>query len=202
MKNCMAIVQKINLTINPMNKSSAYKYILCLILSLTLCLAFCACGGDEASESGGASGSAGAPSSAGSHVAGGAEANYGVKAKVENDLDDPEAEDLFISAVKNAVPEDYPDITIGEAYDNYFSDPEWRAFESEGASDGGIEYVVEFTGGCIYEDAEAEALIQFTFDPELEGFQATFFSLDGKPMDFRDLNAVSEIAYYQLSGEA
>ena len=193
----MAMVQKINLTINPMNKSSAYKYILCLILSLTLCLAFCACGGDEASESGG-----GASGSAGAHVAGGAEAKYGVKAEVENALDDPGVEDLFISAVKNAVPEDYPDITIGEAYDNYFSSPAWRAFESAGAADGGIEYVVEFTGGCIYEDAEAEALIQFTFDPELEGFQATFFSLDGEPMDFRDLNAVSEIAYYLLSGEA
>ena len=53
----------------------------------------------------------------------------------------------------------------------------------------------------MYQDAEAQALIQFTFDPELEGFEATFFSLDGNPMEFRDLNAVSEMAFYQLSEE-
>ena len=114
-------------------------------------------------------------------------------------MDNPE---LFINAVKNAVPEDYPDITIGEAYDDYFSAPEWSAFE--GASsyyDDTIEYVVEFKGGCIYKEAEAEALIQFTFDPEFEGFEATYFALDGEPMEFRDLNAVSEIAFYQLSQE-
>lgn len=179
-----------------MIKIRPHKSILCLILSLALCLAFCACGGTEAAEP--------SETPAGSHVSGGFEEgqNYGVKAEVVNPLDDPKAEELFIDAVKNAVPEDYPDITIGEAYDNYFSAPEWSAFE--GASsyyDDTIEYVVEFKGGCIYKEAEAEALIQFTFDPELEGFEATFFSLDGEPMEFRDLNAVSEIAYYQLSEE-
>ena len=179
-----------------MNKPAAYKSILCLILSLALCLAFCACGGKEAAEP--------SETPAGSHVSGGFEEgqNYGVKAEVVNPLDDPKAEELFIDAVRNAAPEDYPDITIGEAYDNYFSAPEWSAFE--GASsyyDDTIEYVVEFKGGCIYKEAEAEALIQFTFDPEFEGFEATYFSLDGEPMEFRDLNAVSEIAFYQLSEE-
>ena len=179
-----------------MNKPLAYKSILCLILSLALCLAFCACGGKEDAEP--------SETPTGSHVSGSFEEgqNYGVKAEVVNSLDDPKAEELFIDAVKNAVPEDYPDITIGEAYDNYFSAPEWSAFE--GASsyyDDTIEYVVEFKGGCIYKEAEAEALIQFTFDPEFEGFEATYFALDGEPMEFRDLNAVSEIAFYQLSEE-
>ena len=179
-----------------MNKPSAYKSILCLILSLAWCLAFCACGGKEAA------GSVELP--AGNHVPIEAEPkqNYGVKPEVESPLDDPEAEELFINAVRNAVPEDYPDITIGEAYDHYFGSPEWRAFE--GASsyhDDTIDYVVEFKGTCTYQGAEAQALIQFTFDPEFEGFEATFFSLDGEPMEFRDLNAVSEIAYYQLSEE-
>ena len=179
-----------------MNNHRAYKLILCLILSLALCLAFSACGGKETSET------AGTP--AGSHVSGGIEEgqNYGTKAEVVNPLDDPKGEELFINAVKNAVPEDYPDITIGEAYDHYFSSPEWSVFE--GASsyyDDTIEYVVEFRGGCIYKEAEAEALVQFTFDEEFEGFEATFFSLDGEPMSFADLNEVSEIAFYHLSEE-
>ena len=56
-----------------MNKTPAYKYILCLILSLALCLAFCACGGTEAAEP--------SETPAGSHVSGGFEEgpNYGVK---------------------------------------------------------------------------------------------------------------------------
>ena len=180
----------------PMNKTPAYKYILCLILSLALCLAFCACGGTEAAEP--------SETPAGSHVSGGFEEgqNYGVKPEVVNPLEDPKAEELFINAVRNAVPGDYPDITIGEAYENYFSSPEWSAFEGASSyDDDTIDFIVEFKGGCIYKDAEAQALIQFTFDPELEGFEATFFSLDGEPMEFRDLNAVSEIAYYQLSEE-
>ncbi len=194
--NCITVHMMIVQRKNPMNKTPAYKYILCLILSLALCLAFCACGGTEAAEP--------SETPAGSHVSGGFEEgpNYGVKPEVVNPLDDPKAEELFINAVRNAVPGDYPDITIGEAYENYFSSPEWSAFEAASSyDDDTIDFIVEFKGGCIYKDAEAQALIQFTFDPELEGFEATFFSLDGEPMEFRDLNAVSEIAYYQLSEE-
>ncbi len=185
-----------------MNKPSASKLILCIILSLALCLAFCACGGAGSAENADETPAADTP--AGSHVSSGIVQgpNYGVKAEVANLLEDPEAEELFINAVKNAVPEDYPDITIGEAYDNYFGAPEWSAFESAGSGDDGTyDYVVEFKGTCIYEDAEAQALIQFTFTPDFSGFEANFFSLDGEPMEFRDLNAVTEIAFYSLSGE-
>ncbi len=179
-----------------MIKIRTHKSILCLILSLALCLAFCACGGTGSSDS--------PEALAGSHVADGfvQGANYGVRAEILDSLESREAEELFILAVKDTAPENYPDITIGEAYDSYFSSPEWKAYEGVSSyHDDTFDYVVEFTGGCMYQDAEAQALIQFTFDPELEGFEATFFSLDGNPMEFRDLNAVSEIAFYQLSEE-
>lgn len=179
-----------------MNKTPAYKYILCLILSLALCLAFCACGGTEAAEL--------SDTPAGSHVSGGFEEgpNYGVKPEVVNPLDDPKAEELFINAVRNAVPEDYLDITIGEAYENYFSSPEWSAFEgADSYDDDTIDFIVEFKGGCIYKDAEAQALIQFTISREFDSFETTFFSLDGDPMTFAKLNELMEVAFYSLSQE-
>ena len=181
---------------NPMNKTPAYKYILCLILSLALCLAFCACGGEEAAEP--------SETPAGSHVSDGSAQGdiYGTKAEVENPFDDPEYESIFINAVKAGVPANYPDITIGEAFDQYFASPEWRAFEgADSYHDDTLDYIVEFTGGCTYEGAEAQALIQFTISREFDSFETTFFSLDGDPMTFAKLNELMEVAFYSLSQE-
>lgn len=94
-----------------------YKSIFCTLLILALCFTLCGCGDKEPVPVNGI------------HVPDQPEENYGVMAEVRTPFEDPEYEELFITAVRNAVPEDYPDITIGEAYDHYFSSPEWSAFE-------------------------------------------------------------------------
>ncbi len=185
-----------------MNKPSASKLILCIILSLALCLAFCACGGAGSAENADETPAADTP--AGSHVSDSAVQGdvYGTKAEVANLFDDPEYESIFVNAVKDGVPANYPDITIGEAFDHYFISPEWRAFESASSNqDDTFNYVVEFKGGCTYEESEAEALIQFTISPEFDNFETTFFSLDGDPMTFAKLNELMEVAFYSLSEE-
>lgn len=194
--NCITVNMMIVQKKNPMNKTQAYKSILCLILSLALCLAFCACGGEKAAEP--------SETPAGSHVSDGAVQGdiYGTKAEVENPFDDPDYESIFINAVKDGVPANYPEITIGEAFDQYFASPEWRAFEgADSYHDDTLDYIVEFTGGCTYEGAEAQALIQFTISREFDSFETTFFSLDGDPMTFAKLNELMEVAFYSLSQE-
>lgn len=58
-----------------------------------------------------------------------------------------DATDKHVLAVKNGAPVLIPQITYGQAFEEFFSNPTWKYFEGEGGED-----VVEFTGGCTYFD--------------------------------------------------
>ena len=73
--------------------------------------------------------------------------------QIENFTD---AEEPNVLGIKNACPEDYPTITYGEAFENFFAYPTWNYFIAE---DG--ENVVEFTGRCTYLDVTVKAVLQF-----------------------------------------
>lgn len=49
----------------------------------------------------------------------------------------------YVKLVKTGAPDGYPDITYGKAFDNFFTNPTWKYFESDKNED-----VVEFSGGC------------------------------------------------------
>ncbi len=53
---------------------------------------------------------------------------------------------------------EYPNIKIGDAYDAFFSNPQWKYFEGKNG-----EKVVEFSGNCIYEGKEINVRQQFVF---------------------------------------
>lgn len=78
----------------------------------------------------------------------------------------------YIDIVKNGSFDNYPNIEIGEAFENYFDNPKWRYFVSDKDID-----VVEFTGKCMYDNAEVTALIQFTIDNNSR-FEAKYFSMN------------------------
>lgn len=85
-----------------------------------------------------------------------------------------QSDNEYIKIVKNGVNDNYPDITYGEAFDDFFSSPTWKYFkgskkksddEEDKSEDGEKEYdVVEFTGYCTYDDEDVKALIQFDVD--------------------------------------
>ena len=87
-----------------------------------------------------------------------------------------------ISLVKDGHPELIPYITYKDAYENFFSDPQWRGFESDTGSD-----IVEFSGGCTYQDEDATVYIQFTIEDD-ESFYMNYASLkvDGEEIDIDD----------------
>ncbi len=90
--------------------------------------------------------------------------------------DSPVIEDRHITFVKNGSPSAYPDITYGEAFDSFFSNADWRYFES---TDG--EDVVEFTGDCIYRDAGVTARIQFILDVDAGTFEVGYLAFNEVP---------------------
>lgn len=73
--------------------------------------------------------------------------------QAENILD---SSDEHVLGVKTGHPNTYPDITYGDAFDNFFGTPTWKYFEADTGED-----VVEFTGYCTYHDVEVKARLQF-----------------------------------------
>ena len=67
-----------------------------------------------------------------------------------------EEESFYIDCVKQGSFEAFPDVTIETAFNEFFSDPEWKSFTSE----DGLN-IVEFNGGCILGEEDANCCIQF-----------------------------------------
>lgn len=67
-----------------------------------------------------------------------------------------EGRQKYVRFMKEASPVAYPDITYGDAFEEFFSNCKWEYFKStEGQN------VVEFTGNCMYDNENATVLIQF-----------------------------------------
>jgi hypothetical protein len=112
-----------------------------------------------------------------------------VKDQVSNVV---QADDENVLAVKGGTPNSYPEITYGDAFENFFAYPTWKYFKGtqEGPDDdedGEPDYtiddidVVEFTGNCTYSDVEVKALIQFVLDKDAGTFEATYLSFNDVP---------------------
>ena len=127
--------------------------------------------------------------------------------KIEEAVEDvvtENIEDPHVTAVKNGTNSNYAGVTYGQAFDNFFGNPEWRYFKgtSEGPDDDGDgepDYleenvdVVEFTGRCTYQDVEVQALIQFEVGEDT--FEATFLSLNEVPENRLILAALIDKAF-------
>lgn len=82
----------------------------------------------------------------------------------------------YVNSVKDGHPELYSDISYGEAFESFFSNPEWEYFESTEGDD-----VVEFSGGCTYQGADVTATIQFILDYDNGTFETGAFEMNGVP---------------------
>lgn len=111
--------------------------------------------------------------------------------EILEDISEEIKEEMML-VVKGEKAVNYPEITYEEAFANYFTSPEWTCFRGtkEGPDDDGdgnpdyelegIE-IVQFTGDCVYSDAQVKALIQFCKDNDTGIYQITYVSFDGKP---------------------
>ena len=85
-------------------------------------------------------------------------------------------EDEHVMFVKNGTPEAWPDITYDEAFSKFFSNRHWRYFKSDTGED-----VVEFTGDCIYREAQVTVRMQFILDVENGTFETGAMSFNDVP---------------------
>ncbi len=84
--------------------------------------------------------------------------------------------DEHVIGVKNGYPEAAPQITYGDAFENFFGNPTWKYFESTDGKD-----VVEFTGKCTYLDQEVKARLQFILSKDSKSFKQGALSFNDVP---------------------
>ena len=74
--------------------------------------------------------------------------------------------DKYVQLVRDGTLAAYPQMTVGEAFNGFLSNPKWESIRSDDES-----RFVNVTGGIIYDDEEAEIVVQFIVDEENESFQ-------------------------------
>lgn len=89
-----------------------------------------------------------------------------------------------IQIVKSAHIDDYPNKTVGEAFEDFFGSPKWEegGLEDDNIREQGIT-LVNFTGKMMYADKEVEAVIQFQANKDTGAFKFEAFELNGIPQD-------------------
>lgn len=98
----------------------------------------------------------------------------------------------YVLSVKNGHPVSIPDITYGKAFENFFSYPTWRHFKAESGED-----IVEFTGNCIYQDAEVKARLQFIIHDDEDYFEQGALSFNDVPQS----NLITSVMIYKAFEE-
>ena len=69
----------------------------------------------------------------------------------------------------------YKNVSIGDAYNAFFSDPQWRYFETSNK-----ERIVEFSGGCTYMDTPVKVTQQFKVHAD-NSFAAGYLAFNDVP---------------------
>ena len=74
--------------------------------------------------------------------------------------------DKYVQLVRDGTLAAYPQMTVGEAFNGFLSNPKWESIRS----DDEVRFV-NVSGGIIYDEEEAEIVVQFIVDEENESFQ-------------------------------
>lgn len=97
---------------------------------------------------------------------------------------------LYIDYVKTGSFEAFPDTTIEDAFNEFFSDPQWKSFTSE----DGLN-IVEFNGGCTLDGKEANCCIQFNVFED-GSFETYYADLGGEQLTLNeDIMAMYETIF-------
>lgn len=92
-----------------------------------------------------------------------------------------EQQDRNIQLIRNGTMNAQPNIPIGKAFDQFFSNGAWESFISKNN-----EQIVEFNGECFFIDEKIPMRIQFTILSD-NSFSLSYLGMDGVdiPSDVR-----------------
>ena len=82
-----------------------------------------------------------------------------------------ENKNACIEAVKNSTTTEYPDVTFGEAFNNYFVNPKWELKENDED-----KYIVTFTGDCTYNNSPISVRTDFTVYKSSDEVELSYLS--------------------------
>lgn len=88
------------------------------------------------------------------------------------------SDDKYIQMVKNGTLESYPQMTVGEAFDEYLNNPKWETGLTEDK-----QRFVNVTGGILYYDENAEIAVQFFVNEKDKSFQYYACEVNGQPQN-------------------
>lgn len=101
---------------------------------------------------------------------------------------DPAAEDKvtsfvqqehpLVKMVKGGTNSRFPDVTYGDAFEDFFGNPTWTCFTADTG-----EEVVEFTGDCTYQEIGVKARLQFIVHKAEESFEPGALSFNEVPQN-------------------
>lgn len=94
-------------------------------------------------------------------------------------------DDEYVSMVKNGHLHMAPNITVGDAFANFFGDPEWKSFESTSG-----QMVVEFNGDCTWQDKPAKCRMQFLINKKDDTFETGAVSINGTNLTVLETAAI------------
>ena len=95
-----------------------------------------------------------------------------------------------VNMVKSGHFSQYPDKTIGKAFDNFFGSPSWKNFS---ADDG--RNVVEFAGKATIDGQSVSVKIQFVVDKQTGSFEVASFSVNDLSQNLLTLNSLEETIF-------
>ena len=98
--------------------------------------------------------------------------------------------DQYVQFVKGGTLDNYPQATIGDAFDNFLSNAKWESL----LADDGNRYV-NVEGGALYNEKEVKVAVQFLIDPDEEGLGINAFEINGVPQNTLILFGLLEKAY-------
>lgn len=97
----------------------------------------------------------------------------------------------YIGTIKGETLDDFSKtVTIGEAFDEFFEDPEWKTFEAENG-----RRVVEFNGKCEFYGEKVNCCVQFEFNKDEDYFEIEYMDIDGESLADYEIVEVLEVIY-------
>lgn len=96
----------------------------------------------------------------------------------------------YVPVVKDGKLKNYPDKTVGEAFEAFFEEPSWESFEAENG-----KQAVNFNGKCEYMGEKVNCLVQFIIDDDGESFELYAVEINGDPISEIEILAMLEAIY-------
>lgn len=102
----------------------------------------------------------------------------------------PGESNQYIKVVKNGTLNSYNSITVGKAFEDFFTDTDWKYFSSDKE-----ENIVEFTGTYHINDKKYKTLIQFTVNKDKSEFQMNYCEVNGRSQNLFEWSSLLSNIY-------